>query len=199
MHSATQTTSLLLEQLRTADNHAVWQEFDARYRPVIIGFARRAGLSLADAEDVAQESLLRFVKYYQKGTYDRSRGRLRAWMTAIARNCIFDQHRARAVRREAGSSQIGELALDEREAETLWADECRRAIVDRALRELQENTRTDPRTLQAFELVAFSHRPAAEVAQELGIRLDSVYAAKHRCTRQLREIVQRLQQAYELE
>jgi RNA polymerase sigma-70 factor (ECF subfamily) len=199
MQSATQTTSMLLEQLRSTENTEVWQELDARYRSVIIGFGRRAGLSQDDAEDAAQETLLRFVKYYQQGAYDRSRGRLRAWMAGIAQNCISDQHRARAARREHGTSQIGDLALDPGQTEVCWNEECERAIVDRALRELHESTRIDPRTLQAFKLVAFSQRSAVDVAKELGMRLDSVYAAKHRCTAQLRQIVGRLKQAYELE
>lgn len=199
MLSATQTTSLLLEQLRASDNAAVWQELDTRYRAVIIGFARRAGLSREDAEDAAQEALLRFVKYYQQGTYDRSRGRLRAWMAGIAQNCIADQHRARAARREHGTSQIADVAFDPADSETHWDDECRRVIVERAMRELHESTRLNPRTLQAFSSVVFSRRPAGEVAEELGMRLDSVYAAKHRCTELLRQIVDRLQRAYELE
>jgi len=199
MHSATQTTSLLLEQLREPENDTIWREFDARYRPVIIGFGRRAGLSAVDAEDAAQEALLKFVKYYQKGAYDRSRGRLRAWMSGIARNCVFDQHRARQARQEVGASRLGELAMDDGGVETMWNDECRRAIVDRAMRELRETSRMDERTLKAFDLVAFEQRPAAEVAKELGMRLDSVYAAKHRCARQLRGIVERLQLAYEME
>ena len=185
--------------LHTAENTAVWQEFDARYRPVIIGFARRAGLNLADAEDASQEALLRFVKRYQEGAYDRTRGRLRAWMAGIARNCIVDVHRARAARREAGPARFDDLALDPRQTETMWLDECHRAIMQRALTELRETTRTDSRTLEAFELVAFSQQPAAEVAESLGMQLDSVYAAKHRCTKQLREIVNRLKQAYEME
>ncbi|RMF83591.1 MAG: sigma-70 family RNA polymerase sigma factor, partial [Planctomycetota bacterium] len=150
--------------LHTAENTAVWQEFDARYRPVLIAFARRAGLSLADAEDAAQEALLRFVKRYREGGYDRSRGRLRAWMAAIARNCVIDVHRARAARREVDASQFDAFPFDEQESETLWLDECNRAIMQRALVELRANSRTDPRTLEAFELVAFAQRPAAEVA-----------------------------------
>ena len=49
----TTTTTVLLEGLLDSGNEAVWREFDARYRPIIVGFARTLGLDPDDAADVA--------------------------------------------------------------------------------------------------------------------------------------------------
>lgn len=196
--AASQTTSALLEQLLDARNHAVWKEFDERYRPILTGFARRLGLTLADAEDAAQEALTRFVQHYQSGAYDRERGRLRTWMISIARNCVMDALRTRAVRRERRgmSGVVDEPAPDELEA--AWDAECRRTIATRALAELRATTRFDDRTIQAFEMLTLENRPPSFVATELGLSVDSVYAAKHRCAKALREIVERLRDVYEV-
>ncbi len=199
MLSMTRTTSVLLEQLHESENALAWQELDARYRPVLILLGQRAGLKHSDAEDAAQEALLKFVRYYQQGVYDRSKGRLRAWLAGIARNCILDQHRARAARREKSAEQLPDLPLPETEVEAIWDEACRKTIVAHALDELRQTSRTDARTIDAFEQVAFHNRPAAEVAAEYRMSVDSVYAAKHRCTAQLRKIVERLTAAYELE
>lgn len=193
------TTSALLEGLLQPEADEVWCEFDRRYRPVIVGLAQKFGLMLADAEDVAQETLTRFVKHYRLGKYDRERGRLRSWLIGIARRCIVDALRARARRRERrGESAIaGVPSADEMEG--LWEAECQRAIMSRALEELHDSSRADERTLRAFEAVAFDQRPAQEVARELNMSVDSVYHAKSRCTKRLRSIVTRLKEAYQVE
>ncbi len=193
------TTTTLLEGLLESHSDELWAEFDQRYRPVLVALAERCGLGPADAEDAAQEALIRFVKHYREGNYDRRRGRLRAWLTGIARNCIADAWRTRAARRAwRGNSAIEQLPAAD-ELEQLWDAECRRAIVRRALHELREATRSEPQTVLAFELVVFEQRSPAAVAAELGVSMDSVYAAKSRCTKRLRSIVARLSEAYEIE
>jgi len=44
MITSTQTTTKLLEELKDEANADAWNEFDTRYRPILIGFARRLGL-----------------------------------------------------------------------------------------------------------------------------------------------------------
>ena len=96
----TRTTTALLDDLADPANEAVWHDFDARYRPVLVGFGRRLGLGAEDAADAAQDALARFVRSYREGRYDRGRGRLSSWIIGIARNCIVDQMRTRAARHE---------------------------------------------------------------------------------------------------
>lgn len=195
------TTALLTGLLDPAaqDAEQLWQEFDARFRPIVRGFAMKLGLSESDADDVTQEAMSRFVKFYRQGKYDRSRGRLSSWLIAIAQNCIVDLHQSRAARREhRGESAIADLS-ETNALEALWAEESRRVILEHAMRELKEATRLDPRTISAFEMLAFKQKPPAQIAAELGMSVDSVYAAKNRCLTQLRQILARLNQVYELE
>jgi DNA-directed RNA polymerase specialized sigma24 family protein len=70
-------------------------------------------------------------------------------------------------------------------------------IFEAGMAELRRETRLDEQTIQTFELVAVAHRPPAEVAAELGISVDSVYAAKNRCIAKLREICERLEAMYD--
>jgi DNA-directed RNA polymerase specialized sigma24 family protein len=50
----------------------------------VTAFASRLGLDSNEAEDVAQETLIEFVRAYGGGNYDRSRGRLSSWIFSIA-------------------------------------------------------------------------------------------------------------------
>ena len=97
----TRTTTALLEALLDPADDEVWQDFDRRYRPILIAFAQRLGLP---DEDAAQDTLTRFVRSYREGKYDRDRGRLRSWIIGIARHCIYDIHQHRATNPKRGGN-----------------------------------------------------------------------------------------------
>lgn len=193
------TTTALLEHLADPANQEVWQLFDSRYRPIISAFARRLGLSAADAADAAQETLLHFVRDYRAARYDRSRGRLSAWLIGIARHRIAEMKRRRAARREhRGESAFIELP-DDGEMSRIWDDECRRALLCQAIAELSRTSRLGEQTLQAFRMQVIDGRAPADIAAALGLSVRSVYLAKHRCLGRLRGILEQLQSAYEFD
>lgn len=190
------TTSMLLEGLRTFGNQTVWSDFDAHYRPIITGFARRFGIGAEAAEEVAQVTLSEFARDYRAGRYDRQRGRLSSWIIAIARHRIIDLQRARG--RHAGvrgSSAIVHLP-DEPELTQVWEQERDQAVFDRALHRLRAATRTEPHTLEVFTRVALAGESPAAVAAELNISRDQVYRIKNRITERLRLLVTQVEQEY---
>lgn len=193
----TATSTVLLQSLLDPANHAVWEEFDKRYRPILVGFARHLGLASEDANDVAQQTLLEFLAQYRAGRYERGRGRLSSWIISIARFKIADVKRARFRHREArGESAIVDMPGDE-ETSAAW-DSCRKkTILSVAMAELRETSKTDETTIRAFELVGVMGVPAEEAARQCGISVDQVYVAKNRVTKKLREVVERITKAYE--
>ena len=194
--SRTHTTSVLLEALGDPANETVWYEFDARYRPIIHGFAHRLGLDPEDAAEVAQQTLAEFLRDYREGRYDRSRGRLSSWIMGIARHRAIDLQRARGRRREVqGASALVDLA-DEQQLTKIWEDQRQQSILAHAMRELKETTKTSSTTLRAFEMVALQGVPAAKASEECSITVDAVYRIKNRITTQLRQIVARLSEVY---
>src|SRR3954466_8382347 len=94
------TTSVLLEGLKDSRNDAAWQQYVARYRPIITQYAIRLGLSAADAEDATQQALIEFCTAYQAGKYGRERGGVRDWLFGIVRNQVLNLRRRRAARGE---------------------------------------------------------------------------------------------------
>ncbi len=189
------TTTELLDGLHETRNNIAWGEFDRRYRPILIAFLRRAGLGSADAADVAQDALTRFVQEYREGRYDRTRGRLRTWLIAIARYRLLDLRRADARRRETrGESALGDVPTED-EAEAIWDAEQRRYIFEQAIATLRETGRFDDRTIAAFDRVVLGNEPVATVAAELGLSAQEIYNAKNRVVSRLREIALRYEES----
>ncbi|MDG2030487.1 MAG: RNA polymerase sigma factor [Phycisphaerales bacterium] len=191
------TTTAMLDALHDAGNADVWEQFDRRYRPILIGFARNLGLTDQDAADIAQETLARFLSEYRDGRYDREKGRLGAWLVGIARYRILDLRRRSAGKYQlAGESAIMDLD-DEKNLSRVWEDERRHAVLRIAMEELQENSRTDPKTIKVFEMLMVHSVPPQVVADELEISVHDVYLAKSRVAQRLRKIVERIESEYD--
>jgi RNA polymerase sigma factor (sigma-70 family) len=193
----TTTTTQLLEALFDPQDEEVWREFDARYRPIIHGLAMRLGLGADDASEVAQATMTDFVWEYRRGRYQRELGRLRSWIMGIARNRIHDVMRQRARRRDwRGESGFRGLP-DNQQLDEMWEAERERTILSAAMNELRTRTKTDEKTMRAFELVAIYGVPAEAVAAECSLSVAEVYRVKNRITKRLREFVASLTSAYE--
>ena len=192
------TTSTLLESLFSEEDPEAWQVFDARLRPVLLGVAARMGLSVADAQDAAQECLAQVVASARAGGYDRTKGRLRAWVLAVLRNRVRDvQRRHRDAPAQATESVMGQLPIDA-ELEQAWEEESRRRLVADALVALRRYGEFSAGNLRAFELFVIQGEPASTVAAELGMTRWAVYKASERCKSRFKEIVAGLTTAYEL-
>lgn len=201
MHSpenilATRTTTKLLDALHDRSNELIWEQIDARYRPVVAALARRLGLSVSQADEVAQQTLSEFVRAYREGRYDRTKGRLSSWIMGIA------HHTALRAQRAAGrdASPLGtqaESVCDEPSLRGMWTEERDRLILGRALATLRDDSNIDDRTLLAFELVGLRGVPASEAAAQSGMSVEQVYVAKSRLTKRLREQVELLTRAFE--
>ncbi|TWT46226.1 ECF RNA polymerase sigma factor SigL [Phycisphaerae bacterium RAS1] len=189
---ATMTSTFILEGLRDPDNRAVWGEYVARYRPLLVSYARRLGLAEPDAEDVAQQTLVSFSTAYQDGKYEREKGRLRAWLFAIARNQVVNWRRnQRSREHQVGEpdSGTGYFASqpDDKSMEAIWDEEWRAAVLARCL--AQVRSEVQPATYEAFELFAYRGMAAEDVARKLGMTANAVFGAKRRILRRVRELL----------
>jgi RNA polymerase sigma-70 factor (ECF subfamily) len=182
----------LLHRLRSGqDDPTAWNEFVAIYGPLLVGWCRRWGLQEADAEDVAQAVLLRLSKKMKTFCYEEH-GSFHAYLKTLARYALIDFLDARA---ETGSG-------DTRVLEVLRAVEARadlmqrlheqfdRELLDEAMRRVQD--RVEPHTWEAFRLAAIDGLSGADVADRLGIKVGTVFKARSKVQRMLREELLRL-------
>lgn len=194
-HASIRTTTVLLEALKDERNADAWEQFDERYRPILTGFARGLGLTESDAAEVAQEALAEFARCYRAGKYSRERGRLSSWIIGIAHHTAADLLRAHGRAPNRGESAMIDVS-DPARMTVIWERERKATILSRAMEELRKS-RTDEKTIRAFELVGLRGVPAEAAARECGMTVQDVYTAKNRVTASLRRIVERLEGEYD--
>src|SRR5262245_59540504 len=94
--SSLATRPSLLARLKDWSQQTAWREFDHDYAPLLRNVARKAGLTDAEADEVAQETLIAVAKKIGEFQHAGRRGSFRAWLYQQARWRVADQFRARA-------------------------------------------------------------------------------------------------------
>ena len=149
----------------------------------VLGFVARRVRSREDAEDIAQEVMLRIHRH--SGDLEHA-DRMVAWVYRIAANAIADHYR-RPARRELPAGQATDVpepaAPDWSEPEQ---DELRRELAG-CLAPLIE--RLPPIYRQALELTELDGVTQVGAAAELGLSVSGMKARVQRARRQLRELL----------
>jgi RNA polymerase sigma-70 factor (ECF subfamily) len=179
------TTAIsLLVRLRQPADQEAWDRFVNLYTPLLARWAHRLGLSGPDAEDLVQEVLTLLVRELPDFQYDRTR-RFRAWLWTVTVNkCREKRRRPLLPVQPAAAAGLDHLAGPE-EAPELDEAEYQQYVVQRALQLMQAEFQ--PTTWRAFWECVVNGRATEEVAAELQLSLDAVYAAKSRVLRRLRQ------------
>jgi RNA polymerase sigma factor (sigma-70 family) len=188
--SDSKTSLSLMATLRQSPKDAeAWDRFVRRYRPKIYGWCRAWGLQEADAEDVAQDVISKLTQKMADFRYDQSRS-FRAWLKTITQHALSDLIASRS--RAVGSQSIPILETIEARADLERRIE---EIFDRELLEMavaKVRLRVAPATWEAFRLMAFDECSGAEVSERLGMPIASVFVAKHRVQKLLKQEIDAL-------
>jgi RNA polymerase sigma-70 factor (ECF subfamily) len=181
------TPSSLLERLRATDDGLAWERLVKLYRPAVVGWCHKAGVSAEDSADICQEVFQAVARGIVGFRHDRPADSFRGWLYTITRRRLLDHWRRAARQPQAtGDSEVHDQLMNVPAAESpgleaadTW-EEYQRGV--RLIRgEFEE------RTWEAFWRMTVDGRKAAEVAAELGMTPGAVYVAKSRVLRRLRE------------
>jgi len=164
------------------------------YGPVVYDYGRRHGLQDADAADLTQEVLRATAGAMSEFRYDPERGSFRSWLFTVARtkriNLVARQARNPLPSRDTETNQrLNEVRANggDPNEETDWDRALERRLLDWAISRVRgEVTET---TLQAFWRTAVAGTGPKTVAEELGMSVGAVYAARSRVLARLRELI----------
>jgi RNA polymerase sigma-70 factor (ECF subfamily) len=178
------TSSSLLLQLRRPGEQAAWRRFIDLYTPLLYYWACRMGLPTQDAADLVQDVFVTLVQALPRFRYDPGKS-FRSWLRTVAENRWRDALRKRAaVPRNAGDAALADAAVPPAAA-ALWEAEYHQHLLGRAAQLMRSDF--EEKTWKACWALVVEGRPGAEVAAELGMTIDAVYAARSRVLRRLRQ------------
>lgn len=173
-----------------------WDEFVRIYSPAVLGWCRSRGLQPADAEDVAQTVLVRFWRQSTRFQYDPSR-RFRRYLKRIVSTALADWHSdAPPTSLASDSDAVGAVVTSAAAREDLIT-RIEQAFDGERLRlaMAEVEKRVQPHTWQAFRLLALEHLSGRDVAERLGIEINTAYGARSKVLRMIRDVLSRFEAA----
>lgn len=185
-------SSGLLDGLREMDP-AGWSRLVSTFGPIVYRWCRTSGVPEADAPDIVQDVFAAVARGIANFRREKSKGSFRSWLATITRNKVRDHFRRQIKFQEAaGGTQA--LHLLEQQAESVDSTICPNSIdspiIKYALSQVQADFESN--TWDAFWLTVVDGKPSSEVAEKLGLSVDSVYQAKSRVLRRLRRLLSEL-------
>lgn len=175
----------LILRVRNPEDQIAWKEFADRYRPSVVRFAERGfSIQKADAEEIAQEILLKLVKSMQSFEYQPNRS-FRSWISTVTRHAIYSYFRKEKHRKKK-SLDASREELSKRIALEIYQD---------LYFELEPivRTRVSDNAWAAFQSKRLG-QPAKDVATALGMSMGAFYQARARVSRIFREELENLSQ-----
>jgi RNA polymerase sigma-70 factor (ECF subfamily) len=158
------------------------EELCERYAPSVCRFAAMAAGSAPDAEDLAQEALLRAVRSLR--TYDASRGSMEAWLWRIVVNAARDSASRRQRLRDL-AERLGATVV--RESESV-EDAVLARLRDAELHAQMRRLPLRDRTLLALRYGA--GLDSGQVGDAVGLNSDSAAKAIRRALARLRALLE---------
>ena len=182
MHTTSMT---LLEHLQQPDDQAAWNRFVDLYTPLLFYWSLRTGLTDAESEDLVQDVFV--VLLAKLKNFERQRdGSFRKYLQVVTVHKCRERFRRKQIPTVQGDSESDPLSsvADPAMLTEFWEDDYRQQLVQRAMQIMQAEF--SPKVWQACHEHIVKGRPAADVAEQLGITANAVRVYSSRVLARLR-------------
>jgi RNA polymerase sigma-70 factor (ECF subfamily) len=181
------TSESLLCRLKDSDNSEAWSKFTELYTPLIFFWARKNGLDAHDASDLVQEVMTLVFQKLPEFQYDPNRS-FRGWLRQVTLNKHRERLRKKKLNFDAVSqTHLSNLPLNgkaEAAGQTWDQDYCRNLVasaIDLMRKEFA------PQTWEALKQFVSTGKTAQEISHTTGVSTSTIYAAKSRLMKRLRQ------------
>ena len=185
MDSWPETRLSLIGRLANPNDASAWRQFESCYQTAIYRFARSRSLQADEAMDVVQEVMLAVHRQAMRWEPSGRVGSFRAWLAETSRRltlaAIRFRNRGGFENLECDDLMAKNTNEDTVKDEQSWAFYSAVAVVEKE---------TNPSLWRAFWLTAVDGQSAQSVADQLGMRIGTVYSAKSRVLARIKQVVQ---------
>lgn len=195
MTRAAATRLSLLLRLRDAQDSDAWTQFLEIYGPLVFNFGRRAGMQEADAADLVQDVMEQVAKSIGKFEYDPQIGKFRSWLYKIAKRAAGRVWSKRQRQPQGSGDTAMAITLDQlqdesADGEKLWEKQYHSQLLTWAAEQIRDQFH--PQTWQAFWRTAVEGQTPQAVAEQLAMKVGSIYVAKNRVMKRLTAKIQEI-------
>lgn len=195
MSDIPETRDSLLVRVKDPADSAAWEQFAQIYRPVVYRLARGRGLQDADAQDLAQKVLMSVAAAIPNWKRASPKARFHHWLRHVAKNEVLKTLSRQPKDRASGGTTATKLLRGHIrgscELDDLVDLEYRRQLIRRAAEIVRE--RADESTWLAFSLTMVDGCSNAEAAKRIGRNEGTVYAARSRIVRRMRNEIRKME------
>ena len=181
---AQSTSESLLIRLSSIGDTDAWDRFVELYTPLIFYWARKTGLQSQDASDLVQDVMTIVFQQLPKLEYDPEKS-FRGWLRTITMNRFRELCRGKRPQLMDASGSVMGRVPDWRLAESTWDLNYARELVAAVMADMRDDFA--PKTWAALVELMKTGRPASEVANEAGVSVWTIYAARSRLLKRLRQ------------
>lgn len=178
------TRPSLLMRIHDANDGDSWSLFEQAYTPIIRAYCRVRGVQANDIDDIAQEVMTAVARAIQSFEYQPSKGKFRSWLATITANKLKTFFSKRGNQKESQLELIQQLAVSPG-SDTEWSSIFVNEIFNVAKQRIRPHF--EEQTWRCFDETWTHHRPAVEVADEMGIKVQAVYVNKSRVLKRLEQ------------
>ena len=184
-HPTLSTNWLAGAQKMDAD---AWHRLVSVFGPIVYRWCRASSVPASDAPDVVQEVFATVARGISDFERQKSAGSFRSWLATITRSRTADYFR-RAAKQQAAAGGTEAMLAMQRHAEAVDSTITHANLQSTISHQLLAQTKTEfePSTWDAFWQTTIEGKSAGEVAQSTGLSRASVYQAKSRVLRNLRQ------------
>lgn len=184
MNTTSESLLFRLQSSGESVDQTAWEQFVGLYTPLIFHWGRKVGLGQADAENLVQDVVTTVFRQLPNFQYDRSRS-FRGWLRTVTLNTFRTTARKKSSKVKTATASVLEGLASFEEAESTWDIDYARMLVSQTM----EGMKSDfaPATWKALELVFTDSTPVDVAATQTGVSPWTIYSAKARLLKRLRE------------
>ena len=171
------TRQTLLQRAQNQDDQQAWDEFVNFYRKFIFHILNKMNFNTQDADDLAQEILLKLWR--KLASYDKQKSKFRTWLKQVTRNTALDylrqvKRKPRFVELEAEYLELNAYlnSMSDSQFEEIFESEWRAYLCEKALENVDKLF--SGTAVQAFKL-SRQGVSTEEIAKRLELKKHSVY------------------------
>lgn len=187
------SASLLLQIRDDTKNEQAWQLFVDRYGGKIYGWCLNRQLQPSDAEDVTQNILYKLARRLKSFEYNPDQS-FRGWLHRVSKNAIndfFAEQNGIRVRGGSWNDVHLDLAQAREELTNRIASAFDLELMDRAISRVKQRVSSD--RFDAWDLMARQRMSGENVANQLKMKIATVYTAKNQVQKLIQEEIQLLE------